>query len=579
MKHKTLQFYITVAVLLLGIASYQICHITGPTLYPDEFGYWANAAGWLSFDWADTVALQSYYSFGYSIVLFPILKFFDNPFLAYRMAVLVNVLFVYLHAVLLWNIAWEWKKKEEGVKAEEPSYWYCLLAVFYPSVLFYMQETMTESLLSLLLVLLVWLLLRFMATGGMRYGILFILIIVYLHFVHMRTIGVLIAGIASLCYGIFQKKRKDSSIVKTMTGILALIALLVTLMVIGNLIKDLIQTEFYREANQSLIRLNDYSGRIEGLKVLLTGNGLRNLLISCIGKLFYLGIATLGSFYFGIWYLWKRCKKDPVSLFLLLSVLFTFGLIAASMMGSTRGDVYIYGRYNEFLIPVIIYLGLHEMSKNRYIFVITIAAIVLQGITAWLLVREMAGLDPVWFQGYFVIGISYVLQDRMPAISDYILYPFVAGSIAMLLFSLIMGIFIRRKKVLICYIGLFVILFVYTALSAGNKYLYDHSYDTGEDMVMVEQIKSMMNPDDTVLFIYSENDALYVDIIQFCLREKSLVIVQEDEIQQFENKDKAEFVLTYRNNKCEEWLNKNYQTVTSTYHFNLYCDPIGGAGE
>lgn len=558
------------AILLVGIAIYQICHITGPTLYPDEFGYWANAAGWLSFDWSDTVALQSYYSFGYSIILLPILKLIRVPLLSYRAAVLVNVLLVYLHAVLLWNMAWEWKKREREKTIVSPSCWYCLFAAFYPSVLFYMQTTLTETLISLLFVLSVWLLLRYINTEKVGYGIFFVIAIVYLHFVHMRTIGVLAAGILTICLPAFQRKG-NNNIIRKKKLLILLLLLFILMMATGNFIKDLIQTDIYRKADLQLLKLNDYSGRIEELRTIFTRKGLWDLLVSCIGKLFYLGLATLGTFYFGMWYLWKRCKNDVVSLFLFLSVLFTFGIVAATVKGGSRGDIYIYGRYNEFLVPVIIYFGLCEMSKNRYVFETVGIVILVQGIAAGILVHTMADADPVWFQGYFVVGISYVLQERMADISHYILYPLGAGSVAMLLLSLVMRVFIRKKKSLICYLGLFIMLFIFTVLSAGKKYLYDHSYDTGEDMAMVESIKTNMEQSDTVLFINSENDVPYVDIVQFCLREYPLEIIHEEDVaQQLGNEDKAEFVLSYKNSRYENFFKENYHTYMSTYHFDLY---------
>ena len=58
--------------------------------YPDEFGYWASAANWIGYDWSGLTALNSYYSFGYSLLLVPVLKICSGAVMAYRTAVALN---------------------------------------------------------------------------------------------------------------------------------------------------------------------------------------------------------------------------------------------------------------------------------------------------------------------------------------------------------------------------------------------------------------------------------------------------------------------------------------------------------
>ena len=65
-------------------------------LIPDEFGYWTYAATLSGCDWSDIVSLGSYYSFGYTLILYPIFQIFQDSIVAYRAAVTVNFLLMIL---------------------------------------------------------------------------------------------------------------------------------------------------------------------------------------------------------------------------------------------------------------------------------------------------------------------------------------------------------------------------------------------------------------------------------------------------------------------------------------------------
>lgn len=582
MNKKTLQFHIIAAIIIFGIGSYQLRNISGMTMYPDEFGYWANAAHWLGFDWSEVVSLQSYYSFGYSLLLWPFLACMKNPALMYQAAVLLNIIIIFFHAVVLYQVAKE--LREDG---KNPQWLFCLMAACYPSLLFYMQFTMTESLLNLLFIVSIWLLVKYGKTQRMQYGIFFMIMLVYSYFVHMRTVGILAAGILILPVCVIQRNIKEKQQRRKLYAILTGIILGgILLVLLGNGIKEGLQTNLYQNTDPEFLKGNDYSGQIGKMKALFQAEGVKNFFISCIGKIFYLGVSTLGTFYFGIWHLIKHLRKRPIYLFILSAIVFTFGITAVYMLHGGRADTYLYGRYNEVFVPVVVYLGLHEMERNRFTGRIVLLITVLQGGMAVLLTCWMKGADPGNYQGYFTVGFSYVLQEKMPGISDYVVYPYIAGSIITLLLALVTGLFIRKKKILVWYLVLFIGLFGYTAVSAGGKYLYDHSMDTADDMELVEAVKERIQKDDTVLFLLSESDAHYVDIIQFCLREHPLRVVDEeaeelgkygivcqtDFIEKMKEENKADFIFTYKNGKKEELLKQLYANEKETYHFKCYFD-------
>lgn len=569
MNNKNLQYYAAAAVIIFGIGIYQLMHISGMTMYPDEFGYWANAAEWLGFDWSEVVSLQSYYSFGYSILLWPFLACTRNPMLMYKSAVVLNIIIVYLHAVMLYQVTKELQEKEKQ------THWlFCLMAACYPSLLFYMQFTLTESLLNFLFIVSIWALVKYRKTLKIGYGILFIVILTYSYFVHMRTVGILIAGILSvivsvLCGAATKQQRKRLLVVLAIIVVCGLV-----LIFCGNGIKEGLQTNLYQNSDPQYLKVNDYGGQVGKIKALFTIGGMRDFLVSCVGKLFYLGVATFGTFYFGIWYLVKQVRKHPACFYIVMAVIFTFGITAVYTIYGVRTDSYLYGRYNEVFVPIVVYFGLYEMTKNRLLGRLALLIIVLHGGMAVLLVHAMAEANPRNYQGYFTVGFSYVLKERMPNVSDYVIYPYIAGSIVMLLLMLVAGIFIRKKKLLVWYLALFVGLYGYTAVSAGGKYLYDHSIDTADDMALAETVKEHLDQEETVLFLLSNSDAHYVDILQFCLREHTLQVLSENSVEFGENniENKADFVFTYKNSVQKEILKELYTNEKETYHFNLYFD-------
>lgn len=569
MNNKNLQYYAAAAVIIFGIGIYQLMHISGMTMYPDEFGYWANAAEWLGFDWSEVVSLQSYYSFGYSILLWPFLACTRNPMLMYKSAVVLNIIIVYLHAVMLYQVTKELQEKEK-----QPHWLFCLMAACYPSLLFYMQFTLTESLLNFLFIVSIWALVKYSKTLKIGYGILFIVILTYSYFVHMRTVGILIAGILSvivlvLCGAATKQQRKRLLVVLAIIVVCGLV-----LIFCGNGIKEGLQMNLYQNSDPQYLKVNDYGGQVGKIKALFTIGGMRDFLVSCVGKLFYLGVATFGTFYFGIWYLVKQVRKHPACFYIVMAVIFTFGITAVYTIYGVRTDSYLYGRYNEVFVPIVVYFGLYEMTKNRLLGRLALLIIVLHGGMAVLLVHAMAEANPRNYQGYFTVGFSYVLKERMPNVSDYVIYPYIAGSIVMLLLMLVAGIFIRKKKLLVWYLALFVGLYGYTAVSAGGKYLYDHSIDTADDMALAETVKEHLDQEETVLFLLSNSDAHYVDILQFCLREHPLQVLSENSVEFGENniENKADFVFTYKNSVQKEILKELYTNEKETYHFNLYFD-------
>lgn len=129
--------YLTLIILIIFcIFEYGIQKIFGFTVYPDEFGYWSSAAKTAGYDWHEVASLGSYYSFGYSVLLIPLLWLFRDGVAAYRAAVAVNMALMCFGVLLLRNIICRLFPEMDKIKRVFISG----IAVLYPSWVFYMQE-------------------------------------------------------------------------------------------------------------------------------------------------------------------------------------------------------------------------------------------------------------------------------------------------------------------------------------------------------------------------------------------------------------------------------------------------------
>ena len=82
-------------VASMVIATLVVVHIGnayGVSLLADEFGYWGPAAVLNGYDWSGTLSNFPYYSFIYSLILYPIMALPVEITTMFRIALVVNAL-------------------------------------------------------------------------------------------------------------------------------------------------------------------------------------------------------------------------------------------------------------------------------------------------------------------------------------------------------------------------------------------------------------------------------------------------------------------------------------------------------
>lgn len=518
--------------ILCCLFAYGIPKIFGFSIYPDEFGYWASAARLLGYDWSDITSLGSYYSFGYGLLLLPILAWVEDPVMAYRAAVGCNLIMAGVSLLLIWEMA---KKLFPDLGAEVKVF-FSGIAIFYPPVLFYMQTTMAETAILFAFVVSCFLFLGYLEKPGIIRGLLLAGVLGGLFFLHMRTVGVLIAAgiVLVFVFGKMPAYRKSLLAVIGGGGLILFISLYSR----GFFIEEL-----YGKAEISMLQINDLSSQFGKIRALLRWDRIGLFLISYIGKIFYLGLSSFGIFYWGMLFLVKKIIGliktrnrqaeivDMFYLFVFLVIIGQVGINAIFMMRAGTIDILLYGRYNDFLLPVLMPFGLYQMMQSKYPVRITAGILAIQ-IPVVLLLNHWIGLHNITdVRGYFSIGLSYMISEMAFEPSSYIGKAFAFGSVLTLGCAGIL-LLIRKKKQVYWIFSMLILLQVLLGVQAIGHYIIPFNDANNLDLRIVEIIKKEKAEKDPEMIHIYEEGLQYIDFLQFQFPEDTIKAIKEMDIKE-----------------------------------------------
>lgn len=523
--------FILFSLLIFGIFQYGIHKIFGMVYYPDEFGYWASAANWIGYDWSGLTALNSYYSFGYGLLLAPILKVCGNAVTAYRAAVALNML---LHAAaipMLYGILGRLFPSESEMSRT------CAvgIALFYPVWDFYEQTTLAEGLLFFLYIAIGYLTAR-MVSGARLWTVLLLMgASVYLCLVHMRTVG----AAAAVVFILLLRLWKEPAYRRKM---LAAVLFLTVGAALGAVLRLTVLQSVYGNTDGELLAANDITGQFARVLAVCTREGLLRFFCGCIGKLFYLGAASFGLIYYALAHLWGKsvclvrkirnrsriATEEWLSLFLLLSFVGQFLITAVYMNHPRRVDEVVYGRYNDYLVPVFMGIGVMILYSCRSFGRHISAVIALQSamLPVVLYGEKLYGGSEI--QGYFTAGIAYLVnEDRFDPVSDMARI-FLLGNLMILLFSLCiwMG---REKRASVSAMALVICAEIVLGIGLHHKYTYRFNELTGVEVKLAERIEEG-DCNTPITYLYG-GETTYIDVIQFQLPERTITVVPEEEVE------------------------------------------------
>ena len=568
--------YLFAIAILFAFWAFGIGSTYGFSIFPDEFAYWSYAARLAGYDWSDVTALAPYYSYGYSLILIPIFVFCKDAVTAYRIAVSINFLFLFLAMVAL---AGTMKRMMPDKKM--PIVLFSALTVLLPCNLFYTQMTLTEVFLVALYIAAGSVLYRYLENNRLSTLLLLMLILIYLYTVHMRTVGVLLAAMIVVTIHIFLRGDKRWHVLAALGAALALFAA-------ADLLKQQAFVYVYGGINQELVAANDYSGQMEKIRSVLSLEGFYDLLISLAGKVLYLGLATWGLFYWGIYgmvrqafALLRNIKKHVsakpqqfFAVFVLLTV--AAQIVIGTIYLLTLGEIgdYTYGRYSEMVIPFVMVWGFAVLWKERARFVWTATGglALLQGLTTFLVVRQIIVTGADNFQGYFLVGISYLYNEADFQVDSFYAAAYLFCELLTVLVTA-MALFCRSRKKRQYLLTAFAVVELVLAMRADIIYLEPFKKAAFRDSRMVDKMQTMQEEGRRIIYM-DQVFPPYVGILQFMGRDLDIQVMEHREaVADYEGDITDEDILIFAFDDAflEEWEDK-YAQKDVYGHFALLYD-------
>ncbi len=568
--------YLFAIAILFAFWAFGIGSIYGFSIFPDEFAYWSYAARLAGYDWSDVTALAPYYSYGYSLILIPIFVFCKDAVTAYRIAVSINFLFLFLAMVAL---AGTMKRMMPDKKM--PIVLFSALTVLLPCNLFYTQMTLTEVFLVALYIAAGSVLYRYLENNRLSTLLLLMLILIYLYTVHMRTVGVLLAAMIVVTIHIFLRGDKRWHVLAALGAALALFAA-------ADFLKQQAFVYVYGGINQELVAANDYSGQMEKIRSVLSLEGFYDLLISLAGKVLYLGLATWGLFYWGIYgmvrqafALLRNIKKHVsakpqqfFAVFVLLTV--AAQIVIGTIYLLTLGEIgdYTYGRYSEMVIPFVMVWGFAVLWKERARFVWTATGglALLQGLTTFLVVRQIIVTGADNFQGYFLVGISYLYNEADFQVDSFYAAAYLFCELLTVLVTA-MALFCRSRKKRQYLLTAFAVVELVLAMRADIIYLEPFKKAAFRDSRMVDKMQTMQEEGRRIIYM-DQVFPPYVGILQFMGRDLDIQVMEHREaVADYEGDITDEDILIFAFDDAflEEWEDK-YAQKDVYGHFALLYD-------
>lgn len=557
-------------ILFVLLMSCIVCHGISKSYgfyFPaDEFGYWSYAAGLAGYDWSDIASLGSYYSYGYSLILLPVFLIFKDGVIAYRAAMVVNIALLAVCFFILQKMG---------------RTFYAAAAVFYPTWLFYAGTTFAEILLVTLYLTTCMLLLKYLQTDNKRYMALMLAAMFYMYLVHLRAIGVLVSGTAVLLLYNIRKysirkyimRNGGRKVRSVLVPAAAAAVILAVGLLMGLFIKNYWTGMVYGDTADTLKNANDYAGQFEKIAYIFSIDGLKNLIISVSGKILYLGLASYGIAYFGIIYAVRRVReKKYFPLFVLLTTVAALMICAIYTIRPGRVDTLTYGRYHEYVMPVLLMMGIKELGSKALSAKRTMCRIAvmleLEAVMTWLVTASLNENGQTSFFGNTICGISWLYnpQDFEPV--SYYWKVYLTG--AVLTVAVCMGIWWtgrrRGREILLM---LLVTMQIVIGIRLSSMCIDDSRLGCFRDTLLREVIYEL-NPEGSREVYYSTEGNAFgnIGILQFMMRDTPIHIVKTDYDLDSQNEEDL-LLIDFRSDQGEA-LAEKYDSHLTSGHFALY---------
>lgn len=357
---------LAIFLLFSTIMNLEILGLTHmPFVMGDEIGYWQHAATLCGFDWSVVGERTPWYGFGYSLLLWPIMYFIEDTVLMYKLAVVVNVFMLSLS--YFFYRAWlKTYCMQRFIVDLLP-----LVAVFYPAYSVQVGITWSETCLTFIFSIILYIAARIYNFPKYSTLIMFAVCVAYLYMVHNRTIGV---SVSAVIYIIMLWRKKKLSLQKMIAFFMTLISLIATSLLLKKYF-------IYREHANNLI--NGFSDSFDKLlSVFYTFDKLDVFFSVLSTQSLGIAIATCFLVPLAIVGMIKKIMKGKEyrdNVFLLLSFCATLLISAVWFVSFDRYDHLIYTRYIDFIVGPMLILGVYYLmymtDRSIYVYLLSILSI------------------------------------------------------------------------------------------------------------------------------------------------------------------------------------------------------------
>jgi hypothetical protein len=292
---------------------------------------------------------------------------------------------------------------------------------------------------------------------------------------------------------------------------------------------------------------NDFSGQTGKIKSLFSIEGIKNFLVSVIGKTYYLCVSSFLLILWAVYYLIhsigqmirKRTEKknegwkEELMVFLTLTLVFTMGVSSLFMIDITRQDTLIYGRYNEyicaplFLIGLITFLKEGKDLKKHYVMILLFLC--MTGVVGTVLdatqIEQLYDNNVVGIV-YWIIKIfgdvgsgNFAWVAAIEVLSVYLLLAFIQH-------------FVKNKKCrYMVVIGFCTFLWIVLA-----REVFDHNTKRQQIRVKTDYDLLKEVPDTQQIYmVTSDTDYIYVDYLQFFQGKEKISVIEIDDVASLED--------------------------------------------
>lgn len=581
------KYYIIYIVFLVFIINCIAALFVKAPIITDENGTMANAA-FLSglYDWSCSYnsSLTMYWGYGYAFLWILLFYFFNDMFFVYKMICILNAVIVSFIPLIVYQLIKE-NFRDIPLKV---NYSISFILGFLPINFIFSKNAWNEPMLLLLQWLIVYILLKSYRARGKRkrlYGFILGLFCVYACTVHERGIVCFLAIMIGFLINYILIRHMWVSIVPFLISfILGFRAhTSIKAYIVNNLLK--IDSSLARNTSESLIGKN--------LLVIFEPKNFVGFLKGLFGQFYYIVFSSLGfcivaliavvCICYKILKSNSRLRKEKNFLALSIYTFLVFGgtLLISSIFyyksyitNTTRGlEYYLYGRYNEGIIGIVILLALiflyYLKKENRpkllKIMVLSSLIVALIGVTSIFLICDVLKITTEVFNEVNISFFTAFVRSGFlenAKIGDFI-------QINILIFVLMISLFFlyfnSHKNVLtvILVFTLFLVVdlrYFQESLMVRNDKQYNQVADLNEFLSKNKEMRLIEN-------IYLSDVSTRTLTVQMVFPKSNVTFLNTKTYgyDQLGNIEKNSIVMSEKDEEFDKWLDGFY-----------FIDSIGG---